>query len=134
MKIYTIWYGEYSDAYIDRVTTSKEKAEEFCMLCSSLGHDVPYIEEYDVDDWEIEFADDFDKTVGYKFKFEKLNGRLASRDREGIKAYRIANSVRKNYGGGITVEVWLSENNYEKAQKIAQDEYMKWKYEHIEEL
>lgn len=136
MKIYTIWFGEYSDAYIDRVTTSKEKAEEFCMWYNSLGHyDTPRIEEYEVDDWEIESDDSIDKTVGYIFRFNYKNGKCGYGRENGIKSYRIPNSVERNYyWDSVAVEVWCPEDNLEKAQKIAQDEYMKWKYEHIEEL
>lgn len=135
MKIYAIWFGSYSDAYIDRVTASKEKAEEFCRFYNAThSYDSPYIAEYEVDDWEIEYGDNFDKTVGYAFCFSYSGIRLTSYTSIGEEAYRFVNEVKRDYCGNITVRVWCKDNDSEKAKKIAQDELMAWKYEHIDEL
>lgn len=46
MKIYIVTCGEYSDYYIDKVFTDKEKAEEYRKWCP----DANDVEEYDTED------------------------------------------------------------------------------------
>lgn len=129
MKIYVITSGEYSAYNIEYVTTDKKKAELFCAVHNKNNTwDYYEIEEYESDDFDITVSEEKGEPgYLYIFKFILFNNNNNVCHLHISNIYKYITFKKQNtidaliYGRLYGVNIWIPEENEEKAKKIAYD-------------
>lgn len=123
MTVYIVTAGEYSDYHIERVFLDRKKAEQYVALQNRNS------EWYDYDNWNIEEEETFDDNlvgetkVHYLYTFYYENDKVERYSEPRIVGFN-EKEIRKASYGWIA-NFTLEEEDDEKAQKIAEDEFAK---------
>lgn len=123
MIVYIVTAGEYSDYHIERVFLDRKKAEQYVALQHRNS------EWYTYDTWNIEEEETFDDNlvgeteVRYLYTFYYENDKVERYSEPRIVGFN-EKEVRKASYGWIA-KFTLEEEDDEKAQKIAEDEFAK---------
>lgn len=120
MKIYIVTSGEYSSYGINAVFSTYEKAEKYIALRNdedSSWHDEYYIEEYDVDGYEII------SNVPIYYHYEYLPTTNTIRDKQSTFKYEYPSYKSRVF------HYWNTNKNLD--NKALQDAYGRWKAENM---
>lgn len=125
MKVYVVTEGEYSDYEVDKIFSTKEKAEKYQAAHSTTN---VYIEEYEIDDCVTECE------VYYGLDVTLCRNEYHScepiRDTKPIQEKLYSDKYAKPYQSFITPVTNYYERGSKVAEKIAQDAWAKYRYEH----
>ena len=114
--VYLIMQGKYSDREVCYATLDKDKAERFVRIKNAQNIDTYYdydIEEYPLDDFEIEEISQDELGVGYWIKVDNGIISIVS-TREAVKH----NNTYDKQNRIFYCNVWLKEPDAEKAKKM----------------